>query len=125
MASITESSPSGTSPGPIPDGWKAVRKNGRGLRVIFCMVAENKLVSKHILRAVKDWSSGNEALAGQRKPMRCRDFLCGRSGFHSSSIGVAAQELQGERQEAATDHFSNVLDVENLRHSPLAQWAVS
>ena len=65
-----------------------------GVEVVLDTVAEKNLVPEHILRTVKNWLAGNEALSRQRK--RCWHFLFGRNGFHTSYIGVAVAELQAD-----------------------------
>src|SRR6266404_320898 len=70
----------------------ASRKFGIGVEIVLDTVAEKNLVPEHILRTVKNWLAGNEALSRQRK--RCWHFLFGRNGFHTSYIGVAVVELQ-------------------------------
>ena len=66
-----------------------------GIEIVFDPVAEKNFVPEHILRAVKNWLAGDEALPGQRKRIRGRGFLFGRGGFHPLYIGAAGEELQG------------------------------
>ena len=72
------------------------RKFRIGIEVVFDTVAEKKFVPEHILRTVENRLAGNEALSRQRERVRCRGFLCGRSGFHTSYIGIAVAELQAK-----------------------------
>src|SRR5208337_113887 len=70
-----------------------------GVEVIFDTVAEKDFVSEHLLRAVKNWLAGDEALSGQGERVGGRGFLCGSSGFHPFYIGFAAAELQAKLRE--------------------------
>src|SRR5260370_37894580 len=75
-------------------------KFGIRVEVVFDGVSAQKFVSENILRAVEYALPGNEALSRTRKRARCRRFLCGSSGLHSSSIGVVVAELQGNLRRA-------------------------
>jgi len=71
-------------------------KFGIGVEVVLDTVAEKNLVTKHILCTVKNWLARYKALSRHGERVRCRRFLFGRNGFHTSYIGAGAAELQAK-----------------------------
>src|SRR5260221_3421456 len=72
------------------------RKFGIGVEVVLDAVSEKDLITIHILRPVKNWLAGNEALSRNRERDRGRDILFGGGGLHTSYIGEAMGGLSGK-----------------------------
>src|SRR5258707_10258871 len=75
------------------------RKFGIGVEVVLDAVSEKDLITIHILRPVKNWLAGNEALSRNRERDRGRDiFFCG-GGVSNFLIWRAMGGLQAKLRD--------------------------